>query len=392
LRLALQVVYLVLVARILGVDGYGMFAGILALAAGLAPFAGLGFGLVLVKQVSRRVSAFPCYWGRTLAAILFSALPLVVGVMILESLLLPDADGSEWLVVSLVACSELVLVPVVSAASSVYQSHERLGRSMVTFVVLNLCRLVAAACLYVIPQEPSLELFAWMYFASTAIAVVVLFAVVTVEFGPPAWNFRGMWSEVKEAVQYSMSGVAGSMHGEIDKTLLLRLDGSVSAGTYSVATRVISAASTPLSAFVLSAVPSLFRAGEYGMNSGANLASRLLGPVLIYGLLAAGGIAIVSPFLPILLGAEFSATVPTIRWLVLLPLLLGVSSLLLGVLTCSGAQQYRVRIETVALSVNIVLNLILIPHFGTMGAVTSILVSQATLVAMVVFVVLRLAR
>lgn len=389
-RLALQMAYLVLVARILGAEGYGYFAGIVAIAASLSPLAGAGFNLILVKQVSRDPAAFPIYWGRILVAILVSA-PLLVGAMgVVAAVLLPGY--SEASTVLLVAASELILVPIIAACSNAYQAHERLGASIFNFVFLNLVRLFAVAGLAVCGGKPDLTLFAVAYFAGTAVSAAVSLAAATRSFGRAVRDFRGMPGELWEGLGFSLSGVAGVAHGEIDKTLLLRMGGAATAGTYSVATRVISAAGVPLVAYVLAAAPRLFRAGEGGIAAGGRAARRLLLPVLAYGVCAGGGVFILAALLPRLLGADFVASVPIVRALAPLPMLIGVSNLLLAVLSCSGAQRVRVLLETIALGINVALNVALIPSFGAFGAVGAILVSQLALAGVAAATVFRISR
>ena len=65
-RILVQFAYFVLIARILHREGYGAFAGAVALVAVLAPFAGWGSGNLLVKNVARARDTFPRYWGRVL--------------------------------------------------------------------------------------------------------------------------------------------------------------------------------------------------------------------------------------------------------------------------------------------------------------------------------------
>ena len=57
-RIIVQAGYFVLIARALGPLQYGAFVGATALIAIVGPFAGLGFGNLLIKNVSRDKSLF----------------------------------------------------------------------------------------------------------------------------------------------------------------------------------------------------------------------------------------------------------------------------------------------------------------------------------------------
>lgn len=392
LRLALQFAYLIVIARLLGAAGYGTFSGIVALAATLSPLAGAGFGLILVKQVSRHPESFPRYWGRLLSAIAISAPLLILVLVTIAMIILPDTG--ETLTLAAVGLSELLLVPLVAACANAYQAHERLGASIFNFVLLNCGRLLAICTLALYEHQPDLNMFAVAYLAGTLLPAVASLAIATRAFGRPIAELRSLAGELKEGLGFATSGVASVAQAEFDKSLLLRLDGPVATGTYSLATRIVSAATIPLISYVLATIPRLFRAGTIGIGGCRRTAGALLVPVLVYGALAGGAIYLSAPWLPFVIGEEFAGSIPIIRMLALLPGLFGISNLLLGVLSCSGAQRTRVTVELFTLCLGIGLNFTLIPVFGVLGTVYAALASQGALacIAMLLLFAPRLDR
>lgn len=388
-RLVLQFAYLVLVARLLGAEGYGLFAGIVALAASLSPLVGLGLETILVKEVARSPTSFPRAWAKAIWAVGVSAPILVVGMLILAFFLLP-ADGN-WAVVVLVALAELVAMPLIVLASLAYQAHERLGRTIFNHVQMNLSRLAVIATLAMMGRD-SLHEFAWAYFGATVLAAGLSLAQVRRAFGTGDWRRGGIARQVREGLGFSLSAMASTAHGEIDKALLLRLGGAAETGHYSLASRVLSAATTPLIAYILAAIPRLFREGESGIVQTTRLALRLLPPILLYGGLVALGILACAPLLPLVFGSDFAEALRLLYWLAPLPLLIGMSKLSLTLLSASGHQRLRVMFEGVALVINIALNLMLIPFHGAEGAAMAMLASQALLVVLPSIVVLRCGR
>lgn len=388
-RLTLQFTYLILVARVLGVEGYGIFAGSVALAASLSPLVGWGFGMILVQEVSRSPQRFPEFWAKALLAVAVSG-PAMAGVMLALAPLLLPVDG-HWTVILLIAAAELLAMPLVVAGSLAFQAHERLGRTIFNHVQLNIIRLAAVALLAALGWGGLVE-FAWAYFGATACAAMLSLVQVNRALGNPDWTRGGLVGRRREGLGFSLSVVANTAHGELDKTLLLRLGGAAAAGNYSLANRIVSAATTPLVAYILAAVPRLFREGEQGTAAAAALAWRLLPPILVYGLAAAVGLLVYAPLLPWLFGEGFGAVVGLVPWLAPLPLLTGISQLGLNVLTASGKQRTRVGIEATALAANVGLNLALIPTLGAQGAALAALISQGFLGALPVIVAWRLGR
>src|SRR5260370_20528988 len=81
MRQLLRGLYFLIVPRALGVDQYGLFVGVTSLAAILAPFAALGIGNLLVKNVSRDKGLFSEYWGNSIAVSVGSGGVLVLLMM-----------------------------------------------------------------------------------------------------------------------------------------------------------------------------------------------------------------------------------------------------------------------------------------------------------------------
>ena len=98
--------HFVLIARALGPHEYGAFVGATALIAIVGPFAGVGGGNLLVKNVSRDKSLFTVYWGNALLLLALSGIVLLGLVVVVAHLILPPAI--PLLLVVLICLSDLV--------------------------------------------------------------------------------------------------------------------------------------------------------------------------------------------------------------------------------------------------------------------------------------------
>lgn len=388
-RIGLQFAYLILVARLLGVEGYGVFSGVVALSASLSPLVGIGFGTILIKEVSRSPDNFGAFWAKALRALTVSA-PAMAGAVMLLSWLLFSRGKYDSLVL-LVVAAEFFAMPLISLVSVAYQANERVGRTMFNHVQMNLIRLMAVLILS-LSGSVSLAAFAWMYLISTALAAALSYFQVCRDLGRPIWREAGIRGRLREGFGFSLSIVAACAGSEIDKALLLRMGSERETGNYSLASRVITAATMPLLGYLLAIVPKLFRRGEQGGAAAATLGHRLMLPVLAYGVLAGIATYFFAPFLLLVFGPGFSDALPLVRLLIPIPFLMGVSQIGLNVLSATDRQRQRVLIETVCVLGNVTLNLLLIPQIGARGAVFAMLASQSMLAFLPVLFVLFQGR
>src|SRR5438128_125005 len=89
LRIIVQAVYFIVIARLLGPAQYGAFVAVVALVAILAPFATLGFGNLLIKNVVRDRASFAVSWGNALLVAVVSASLLFGVILVLARIALP---------------------------------------------------------------------------------------------------------------------------------------------------------------------------------------------------------------------------------------------------------------------------------------------------------------
>src|ERR1019366_10785973 len=91
LRLFIQAGYFVIIARCLGAGNYGAFIAVTALISAISPFAGLGSGNLLVKNVARDKTLFQAYWGNGLLMTACTGLILLGFVIGLCRIVLPPS-------------------------------------------------------------------------------------------------------------------------------------------------------------------------------------------------------------------------------------------------------------------------------------------------------------
>jgi O-antigen/teichoic acid export membrane protein len=90
-------------------------------------------------------------------------------------------------------------------------------------------------------------------------------------------------------------------------------------------------------------------------------------------------ILLLAPFIPRLVGRDFSGVLVALRWLCWIPLLRGIHRATGSALTGSGRQNLRTAAQVTVALVNLLLNLWWIPVFGWIGAAWSSLASDGLL-------------
>ncbi len=393
LRLVIQALYFVLIARSLGAVNYGAFIGVVALVGIVYPFATLGSGNLLIKNVARDTTLFGLYWGRALATTAVASSILFSAVLLLSHFALPGSIPLR--LVLLVAGSDLFGLSIIQLCGQAFQTFERLHWTATINVMGSTSRLTGALILVAIHQYPSALQWGYLYFSSTWVVAVAAMVLVSVKLGPPKFNLWKSVAELREGSYFSASLSAQTIYNDIDKTMLARLGTLEAAGIYGAAYRLIDVTFVPIQSLLAAAYPNFFRTGVAGISATLGYARRLVWGALAYSVAACLTILLFAGVVPLILGPEYLFTAEALRWLALLPVLKVLHYFLSDSLTGAGYQGVRTCIQAGVAIFNVLINFWIIPAYSWRGAAWSSIASDALLVCSVgtaTFVLARRAR
>jgi O-antigen/teichoic acid export membrane protein len=380
LRIAIQAIYFVLIARALGVEQYGAFVAVTALVSIMAPFAGFGAPNLLVKNVARDRSLFAVYWGNGLLMSAASGIGFLAIVAVVARFALPGSVAMHS--VLLVAISDLLLVKVVELASMAFMAVESMSNAAQLQVFISASRLAGIVVLRFITPHPTAAAWAVVYLAASLGTALFALGSTVRKLGAPRLALRRIGPEFTEGIYFSVSLSAQTIYNDIDKTMLARMVALDAAGIYAAAYRIIDVAFTPVRSILYAAYPRFFRHGSEGIAAARAFGVRLTRPAAIYCLCAAAAMLAGASLLPLILGAQFSRTAEALRWLALLPLLKTLHYFMADALSGAGFQGIRTLMQMIVAVFNVLLNLWIIPAYSWRGAAWSSLASDGLLAAL----------
>lgn len=376
-RLLIQAAYFVLVARALGPDRYGAFITAVAMAALLGPFSGLGAPNLFIKNVrAGRRDARVC-WGNGILLSVLSGTALsglAIGLSLLLRLKVPVP------VMLLVSVADLVLLKVTELAASGFIALQQVKQTALQSVAVSGLRLAGILLLMAASHSLSLQRWAAVYLFTSLLGTA--YAVVTGSFcwGAPRTYLAALRKDVAEGVFFSIAGSAATIYNDIDKIMLSRLGSLEATGVYAAAYRVIDVSMTPVRSLAAAAYPEFFVRGQAGADATYRYARSLITKTSVYGVVMAAGLWFLAPLLLPLLGSSYSAVVPGVRLLALIPLLRCVHSFMADALSGAGRQRTRTGVQVVIALVNIGANLVILPRYSWRGAAWTSLGCDALLV------------
>lgn len=381
IRLAMQAGTLLLVARLLGPERFGEFAGVAALAVVIGTLSSFGTNLVFLGEVSKEP-------GRRMHVLAY-ALPttLLCGTLLLAVYLLfagvyLSASGVSLMVLLAIGAAEILLQPLFAFLSNEHLAMERIARSQVVISLPLVMRLLAASLVFMVDAADPLAAFSFGYLIASAIAL----SLATATSSAP-WPTLRDWrlpsrSELHQSSGYAALAFTACGPGEIDKTLAAVLLTPSSSGLYAAGTRVIGAVTLPVIAMLLSALPRLFREGHTQPRETTRLLRWILVAALLYSALITAVLWLAAPAFMGLFGPGYEGISQMIQWLCLavpgIALRIAAGSMLMAL----GRPWMRAGFEIAGVIVLLVCSLMLTGRLGGTGMAVALACAEWTMAAL----------
>jgi O-antigen/teichoic acid export membrane protein len=374
-KLAVFVV-VVLLWRHLGADHYGRFATMIVYVTLVGIIADLGLQTVFIRDASRDRTVFTRYLGNLLSArLLLSLLALVIlaaALRLLSPALFPY---------TLPAFVLLLTTGYSSLLRAVFYIRGRLGYEAIAIVAESV--LLLGLTIVAIEQRATWDAFLWVYAVSYLFTCLFAFGVirwrwrdrVTVRLDP-AFVRRLLAAGLPLALAFTVTTV----YAQLDIVLLQLFKNFQVVGWYSAANKYIDAVAwVPQSAMgaVFPAL-SLLAAGDRRRLVFAYEKSYKM--LAILGLPLAVGLGVSADAVVHVTGG-FEQSIPALRILAPSVALLFVNNAFIYTLTAINRQLDFSRLALFTLAVNLVLNLVLIPPYGYLGAAAASTITEVALFA-----------
>lgn len=372
-KLLAQLGSFALIAPALGADGFGLYVGLLALSNIIGPFVDMGtYGLV-VRDISSGRDVRETV-ADNVALTLVLAAPGLIVFAVASALLLPDVP--IWITL-VTALGTLIGNKFYNVTRATLVAHEMSSRNALLEVLLAVLQLVAAGLL--VALQGDIRLWVALLMVQNLLIGFGGLTWLARLFGRMPWRWRpsALRSRMRDGVHFAVAGSAASMGGQLDTALLPRLAGLEAAGIYGAAQRLILVAAVPISALSAAIYPRYFSLGEQGgYRAARRLALKISVPILLYGLCAGAALWLLAPWLATIVGASFDGVDDAVRILAALVVIQALQLPFGDALTGSGLQEIRTRAQVAGLCLGVVLNLLLIPQLGWLGAAYAALSSQ----------------
>jgi len=343
--LALQFVTFTVTARGLGVEQFGRYAAVLALAAIGVEFVGLGGADLMVRGTARNPASFARYYGNMLLLIA-GTLPWVVLAAIAVAL------GPMRMQMSLAALAAALTAEIASARmstslESVMVAHGHTVAAGWVRMSSVLTRLSAAVLFFVVFDGRDLDHWIAVVVAQSVLLCGTCLFVGRQLYAPPQWNL--VREELPTGAAFCVGQLARALQSNMDRVVLARFADEAALGAYGAASRVLQLGLFPMQVVTRILYPKFFIHGANGLRASRQFALRTGAPAMLaVGLMSCLAVLLVARFVPEVLGKDFAQSSRTTMLLSLALPFIALQYPAADALTGAGRQALRAGIQTVS--------------------------------------------
>jgi O-antigen/teichoic acid export membrane protein len=367
-----------LFAREAGPQTFGTFAFALALASFVVGVpTNFGIGTLGIRRIARDPPGAGKVVGEALAAQAIIAAVAVALLVALVSLLSTDHE--------LIVLTPFVALYYVAYSMTVDWALQGLQR-MRAVAVARLAGQVLFGIVapLILVQGPSGAVrYAAIFAVGATITAIVAFAMVRRLAGPIrlSWAIAPLWDLVKSAAPLGFSVIMLQIYYSMDQVLLGLLTNKAEVGQYAAAGKVPAV----LSGFVVIWMSALYPHASKLFTHDPDALRRQLGTFTSLGIAAALPVTVGSVFVGTavmtgLFGPAYSSAGPPFAILMAASAIAMVTTSYTSVAMAAGQENTFALSVTVASIVNVLLNLLLIPFCGTIGAAIATVVAELVIV------------
>ncbi|HEV3479802.1 MAG TPA: flippase [Gaiellaceae bacterium] len=355
----------------LGVEGFGEYAIVLALAPILLVFADLGIATLLARELvqtpeRREELAATMLWFR-----LAASAAVVLAVLAIAPFLPYEHHVRVGLVIASLGVS---LFSAGSFAMPFFQVNLRLDfiALLDVLVAVLMVGLVAAVALFDLGFYALVGVHAGVGLAN-AVAAVWLVR----RFWRPSLRFDlGLARRlVADGLPLAAVIVLGLLHFRLDAVLLSLLRPAEDVGVYTVAYRFLEQSLVLPGVFMAAVFPLLAAAVRGG--DAADVVRKAFSFLLLMGVpLALALVVLAEPLVALVAGEGFEAAAVPLRILAPALVFTFVNAVFAAVLIALNRQRALILVSLAGLALNVLVNLYAIPRFGYVGAAVTTVISE----------------
>lgn len=210
-------------------------------------------------------------------------------------------------------------------------------------------------------------------------SIYILYRKTDIRFGW-SWDWSVLWKLFLTAAPFALADIFFKLNGSIDTVMLAYLAGDRYVAWYNIALKLTVTLTVIPGAFATAFFPAMSQALAQSKEAFRDIFERSSILLLFMSIPIAVGTTVLAPTIIGVAFEDFPATIPALQWFMMSIVFLFANYPIGNALNAANKQLLNTVNMGIALTVNVVLNVLLIPNYTYIGAAVAATVSAVVLV------------
>ncbi|WP_136807957.1 flippase [Desulfosediminicola flagellatus] len=370
----LSIVVVGYVARSLGKVDYGIFSLAFTFSIFFAFLGQLGLRTLTIREVARERGKANVYLGKIIPArilligIMTAVIPMVAMIM--------QYDKKAVYIIFIAALANM-FEQLSKIISDIFQANEEMGKVAVRDILVRI--FTGVASIVVLKVGCGLVTVSWVYVIGAMLGLSFNAYLYNRRFEFPALSvdLKFIWTNIKEGLSFMLLGMASTMYTNVDVFLISKIQDLQSVGVYNAAANLFYRLSFVADAVATASFPAIAQLYWKDYQGASEVMSKSINGIILLSVpTAIGGWLLADDIILLIFGQEYLLSADVFKILIVSVPFLFISLQIRYSLGAIKLQGTVLKVVLVGLVVNIVLNCIVIPIYGVIGAACATLFTE----------------
>ncbi len=353
-------------ARILGSEHYGVFSYALGLTALFNIFSDIGLTGILTRELVKRTEKKE-YLATSLAIKLSLVTATTLVIIFASPFFSRIAEAKPILIIMALL---VAFDGIRNFLLSIFRAQNRMQFEAILEIITEI--FITTAGFIVLFKIPSALNFSIGYLIASTLSLGLTLVFIRTNLNQifKFFNKDLVWPILRSAWPFAIAGVFGVLMGSIDTVIIGWLLPVVSVGLYAAAQKPIAMLGI-IPGFIYSSLFPFFSRFVHENDNdrlGQLTKKSILASLGLALPIVVGGIIMANPMIRVIYGTEYMGAVLTFQVLLFNLILVFPGTILSGILIAQDKQGIFIKTGAVGATINIILDLLLIPIYGIVGS------------------------
>jgi O-antigen/teichoic acid export membrane protein len=386
--LGIAAAYGIVLARYLGVTGFGLLSTAIAFTSVFTPFTSLGLSTLATREVARDKSLASKY----LDNLIIIEIALASGTFCLIALAAYVLRyPQETITLIYVLALSVVCAGFTGVFYSLFQAFERMEYQSLGLILST--GATFAVVMWGITARSGVVWFAFAYFVGSLAVAIYSLTVYSTKFSLPHIEVDlKFWRRIlPEALPFALTGLFTTIYFYIDSVLLSVMRGAEAVGWYNAPYRLIMVLLFIPTVISTAVFPAMSRFHATANDSFRLIYKRYFKYMAIVSVpLGIGTTLLAGQIITLIFGVAYGNSAIALQILIWATVFIFLTAAFLRLFETSNRQMIVTKIAAVGMVENVTLDVILIPRFSYVGASIATAATELTVLLLCVFVSSRI--